>query len=84
MLSHDIFIFLQSLSTNEFLNGLFQNAPLTVVDCDGTITATRAPNIFPCTVNLDSQKYSQLRILEKPILDCKVKFSQPFKVFSTW
>ena len=43
-----------------------QNAQLTVVDGDGTITATRAPNIPPCTVNLDSQKYRQLRVLEKP------------------
>ena len=37
-----------------------------VVDGDGTITATRDANIFSCTVNLDSQKYRGLTILEKP------------------
>ena len=29
-------------------NRLVQNTQLTVVDGDGTITATRAPSIFPC------------------------------------
>ena len=43
-----------SLSTHV----LVQNAQLTVVDSDGTITATRDANIFPCTVNFNSQKYN--------------------------
>ena len=36
-------------------NRLFQNTQLTVVDGDGTITATRAPDISSCIVNLNNQ-----------------------------
>ena len=55
-------------------NRLFQSAQLTVVDCDGTMTASKAANVFVGTCNLDSQTtvtYHRLVCSFAPPVDLK-------------